>query len=84
MRRLSLALVGVAVLLLLAFSSVFIVTAQEQALVLRFGEIRRVISQPGIYFKIPTSFVDTVQKIEHRLLSFEIEDIRIGTRDSEP
>jgi membrane protease subunit HflC len=81
MRRLSVGLIGVAVILLLAFSSIFIVTAQEQALVLRFGEIRRVIAQPGIYFKIPTSFVDTVQKIEHRLLSFEIEDIRVQVRD---
>jgi membrane protease subunit HflC len=49
--------------------------------VLRFGEITRVIEEPGIYFKVPTAFVDTVQKIEDRLLSFEIEDIRVQVRD---
>ena len=48
---------------------------------LRFGEITRVIQKPGIYFKIPTSFVDTVQIIEDRLLSFDLEDIRVQVRD---
>ena len=48
---------------------------------LRFGEIIRVIREPGIYFKIPTSFVDTVQIIENRLLSFDLEDIRVQVRD---
>ena len=63
------------------YSSIFIVNEREQALVLRFGEITRVIREPGIYFKIPTAFVDTVQIIEDRLLSFDIEDIRVQVRD---
>jgi membrane protease subunit HflC len=40
-----------------------------------------VIEEPGIYFKIPTAFVDTVQIIEDRLLAIEIEDIRVQVRD---
>jgi membrane protease subunit HflC len=40
-----------------------------------------VIREPGIYFKIPTAFVDTVQIIEDRLLAIEIEDIRVQVRD---
>ena len=81
MRRLPVILVAVLALLVLIYSSVFIVNERDQAIVLRFGEITRVIREPGIYFKFPTAFVDTVQKIEDRLLSFEIEDIRVQVRD---
>ena len=81
MRRLSAVLIGLAVVAFLVYSSIFIVNEREQALVLRFGEITRVIREPGIYFKIPTTFVDTVQMIDDRLLSFEIEDIRVQVRD---
>ena len=81
MRRLSTLLAGLLVVLFLVYSSVFIVNEREQAIVLRFGEIKRVIKEPGIYFKVPTAFVETVQKIEDRLLSFEIEDIRVQVRD---
>jgi membrane protease subunit HflC len=81
MRRLSAVLIGLLVAVFLLYSSIFIVNPREQALVLRFGEITRVIRQPGIYFKVPTSFVDTVQIIENRLLSFDLEDIRVQVRD---
>jgi membrane protease subunit HflC len=81
MRGVSAVLIGALALVLLVYSSIFIVNEREQAIVLRFGEITRVIEEPGIYFKIPTAFVDTVQKIEDRLLSFEIEDIRVQVRD---
>jgi membrane protease subunit HflC len=74
-------LIGVAVVVFLIYSSIFIVNEREQALVLRFGEIKRVTKEPGIYFKIPTAFVETVQIIEDRLLSFDIEDMRVQVRD---
>jgi membrane protease subunit HflC len=81
MRRYSGVLVGLAVVAFLAYSSIFVVNEREQALVLRFGEITRVIREPGVYFKFPTTFVDSVQIIEDRLLSFDIEDIRVQVRD---
>ncbi|MBZ8135228.1 protease modulator HflC [Afifella sp. IM 167] len=81
MRRLWILLAVVVVVLFLVYSSVFVVNAREQALVLRFGEITRVIKEPGLYFKVPTNFVETVQIIEDRILSFEIEDIRVQVRD---
>jgi membrane protease subunit HflC len=81
MRRLSTLIIVFLVAVFLLYSSVFIVNQRDQAIVLRFGEITRVIREPGIYFKIPTGFVDTVQKIDNRLLSFEIEDIRVQVRD---
>jgi membrane protease subunit HflC len=81
MRRLSTVLIALIVVALLAYSSIFIVNARQQALVLRFGEITRVIQKPGIYFKLPTRLVDTVQIIDSRLLSFDLEDIRVQVRD---
>ena len=71
--------VVVAVVLFLIYSSVFVVNQREQAIVLRFGEIVDVKSEPGIYFKAPFSFfdADTVQIIENRLLRFDLDNIRV-------
>ena len=81
MRRFPAILVGLAVVGFLVYSAIFVVNERNQALVLRFGEINQVIREPGIYFKIPTGFIDTVQIIEDRLLSFDIEDMRVQVRD---
>jgi membrane protease subunit HflC len=81
MRRLTAFLILVVVVAALLYSSIFVVNEREQALVLRFGEIDQVIREPGIYFKIPTAIVDSVQIIEDRLLNFELEDLRVQVRD---
>lgn len=59
------------------FSSLFVVNAREQAIVTRFSEITRVHSDPGIYFKIPTDIVESVQVIEKRLLRYDLDDITV-------
>ena len=75
--------IGVALLALagLIYSAVFVVSPKEQAIVLRFGEITRVISEPGLYFKVPTAVVDSVQFVEKRVQRFELDDIRVQVRD---
>ncbi|WP_027058019.1 protease modulator HflC [Mesorhizobium loti] len=77
--RLPIFVVVAAVILFLLYSSVFVVNARQQALVLRFGEIVDVKSEPGIYFKAPFSFfdADTVQLIENRVLRFDLDNIRV-------
>jgi membrane protease subunit HflC len=40
-----------------------------------------VISEPGLYFKVPTAIVDTVQFVEKRVQRFELDDIRVQVRD---
>ena len=73
---------GLAVILLgLAYSSMFVVSPKEQAIVLRFGEITRVIADPGLYFKIPTAVVDSVLYVDKRVQRFELDDIRVQVRD---
>lgn len=75
--------IGIAVVALagLIYSAVFVVSPKDQAIVLRFGEITRVISEPGLYFKIPTAVVDSVQFVEKRVQRFELDDIRVQVRD---
>jgi modulator of FtsH protease HflC len=75
--------IGLAIVALagLVYSAVFVVSPKEQAIVLRFGEITRVISEPGLYFKVPTAVVDTVQFVEKRVQRFELDDIRVQVRD---
>jgi membrane protease subunit HflC len=50
----------------IAYSSLFLVRQTEQAIVVRLGEPRRVITDPGLNFKAP--FIETVINIEKRIL----------------
>ncbi|MDO1584455.1 protease modulator HflC [Rhizobium oryzicola] len=80
--RLPAFLIGLGVLFFLVYSSVFVVNEREQAIVVRFGNIRDVKSDPGIYFKLPFSFMDAdrVQFIEDRSLRFDLDNIRVQVR----
>jgi membrane protease subunit HflC len=63
-------------ILVLVYASIFVVNEREQAIVLRFGEIQDVKTEPGLYFKAPFAFAgfDTVQIIEDRLLRLDLVD----------
>jgi membrane protease subunit HflC len=77
--RLPFIVVAVAIVLFLAWSSIFVVNERQQAIVLRFGEIVDVKSEPGIYFKLPLPFIeaDNVQMIEDRVMRFDLDVIRV-------
>nr|WP_108004287.1 protease modulator HflC [Mycoplana dimorpha] len=77
--RLPAILVGLAVVLFLAYSSVFVVNARQQAIVVRFGEIQSVKTEPGIYFKLPFGFMDadSVQYVSDQALRFDLDNIRV-------
>ena len=72
-------IIGVVLLaaLYVFFSSIYVVNERDQAIVTRFGQITDVRTEPGIYFKIPTDIVDSVQIIEDRLLRQDIGDLRV-------
>lgn len=71
MDRRVLAIVGVVLVAvgILAMSALFIVDQTEQALVLQFGQPRRVIRDPGLWVKRP--FIENVIFYDRRLLDFE-------------
>jgi len=72
-------IVGVVILaaIYVFFSSLYVVNEREQAIVLRFGQIQDIRTEPGIYFKVPTDIMDTVQIIEDRLLRYDIANMRV-------
>lgn len=51
------------------YSSIFFVHQTQQALVLRFGEPRRIILEPGLQYKAP--LIDTVILIDKRILDLD-------------
>jgi membrane protease subunit HflC len=72
-------LIAVGVLLFLVYSSVFVVNERQQAIVIRFGQIQDVKTEPGLYFKLPFGFMDadSVQYIQDQALRFDLDNIRV-------
>lgn len=60
-------------------SSLFIVDERERALVLRFGQIKQVVTEPGLGFKVP--LIDEVVRYEDRILSLETNVIEVTPAD---
>lgn len=63
------ALVIIIVAAVVGYSSIFTVYQTRQALVVRFGEPKRVISEAGLHFKAP--FIDNVIYVDKRILDLE-------------
>ena len=74
MNRLFLALVAVLVAIVALSSSLFVVDQRQFAAVFGLGEIKRVISQPGLYFKVPAPF-ENVVFLDKRILTLQSPDI---------
>lgn len=72
--------VGIVVVALIAFNLfTFTVDETRKAAVLRFGEIIRVIEQPGLQFKTP--IINKVVYLDDRILSYDIQPRDILTSD---
>ena len=59
----------VGALAVVAFFSIFIVKEVNQAIVLQFGDPKRIISKPGLNFKIP--FIQNVVFLDKRILNLD-------------
>ncbi len=60
---------GIAAIGIIGSASLFTVNEAQQALVLQFGEPRRVIAEPGLKFKLP--FVQEVRILDRRVLDLD-------------
>ena len=67
MRKIILPIIGV--LALTAFFSIFIVKEVNQAIVLQFGDPKRIILKPGLNFKLP--FIQNVVFLDKRILNLD-------------
>lgn len=74
--------IAIAILVILVglgLNSVFVVDEREKALVLRFGEVQQVRTNPGLGFKIPV--IDTVVKYDDRILSLTTQPLEVTPED---
>jgi membrane protease subunit HflC len=79
MRRSTLILPALAILVALILSSVFIVDERERALVLQFGQIKSIKNDPGIGFKIP--LIQDVVKYDDRIQPLDTDEIEVTPSD---
>ena len=79
MRKLAFILPAALIVLAIALSSIFIVDPRQQALVLQFGQVKQVIENPGIGFKIP--LVQNVVYYDGRILGLPTKPLEITPLD---
>jgi membrane protease subunit HflC len=70
-----------ALALLTLYASAFIVHQNEQALVLRFGNPKQIIRQPGLKWKVP--FIDTVEYFDKRILDIDTTAQEVTASDQQ-
>ncbi len=81
MQRLMPYLVGLLIILAVLSSCIFVVRERDYALLFTLGEVRKVISEPGLYFKAPPPFQNVVT-LDKRILTIESTDAeRIQTSE---
>jgi len=73
MNRLFAAISAALILILFVSSCVFVVDQRQFGLVFALGEVKRVISEPGLYLKLPPPFQNVVF-IEKRILTIDSPD----------
>jgi membrane protease subunit HflC len=79
MRKSAFLLPIAAVAVIGVLSSIFIVDEREKALVLQFGQIKQVVEEPGLGFKIP--LIQEVVRYDGRILSLDTETIEVTPSD---
>jgi modulator of FtsH protease HflC len=70
-----------AIVVVAVYMSTFVVNERQKALVLRFGDINRIVELPGLYFKLPIA--DTVTMIEDRIIVWENDNRPVQDKDSQ-
>ncbi len=73
MDRLIPAVIGLFIALAALSSCVFVVNERNYAVVFALGEIKEVISEPGLYFKLPPPF-QNIQQFDKRVLTIDTPD----------
>lgn len=61
----------VAIAAIVFYAMTFVVQQTQSALVLRFGAVRSVVTQPGLYFKLPAPF-EQVTLLDNRILDLDL------------
>lgn len=70
-------LIAIFVIALLAYNSLFIISARDKAVQLRFGQLVKDNLKPGLHWKIP--LVDTIKVFDGRLQTLDVPSERFLT-----
>ena len=73
MNRIASSLIAAFVVLMLLSSTVFVVDQRRYAIVFALGQIKEVIREPGLHFKLPPPFQNVVY-LDNRMLTIESAD----------
>jgi modulator of FtsH protease HflC len=79
MRKLPILLILLVVAGFVALSSIFIVDERQKAMVLQFGQVRQVVEEPGMGFKVP--FVQNVVYYDSRIQGIETQSLEVTPLD---
>ena len=77
--KLTLLLTSIFAILIILISNVFIVKENEYRVVSQFGQIKRLIQDPGINMKIP--FIQTVMTLPKNQMTNNVSEEEITTKD---
>ena len=81
MRKLIIAAVIIIVALVVLRQTLYVVDVTEQVIILRFGEVVNTEETPGLNVKLP--FVDTVVRLDRRVLRIDAPPVSMPDRDKE-
>ena len=79
MKRLALIVPALVIAGALFLSSIFVVDERENVLVLQFGQVRQVRTDPGLYFRIP--FIQDVVRYDARILGLQSQPLEVTPLD---
>ncbi len=79
MKRLALLIPALVIAVALFLSSIFVVDERENVLVLQFGQVRQVRTDPGLYFRIP--FIQDVVRYDARILGLQSQPLEVTPLD---
>lgn len=81
MRNLIIAAIVIIVALVLLRQALYVVDVTEQVIILRFGEVVNTHTEPGLNVKVP--FVDTVVRLDKRILRIDAPPVSMPDREKE-
>jgi membrane protease subunit HflC len=79
MRKITLIIPALVVAVAIGLSALFIVDERENVLVLQFGQVKQVRSEPGLYFRIP--FIQEVVRYDARILGLQSQPLEVTPLD---
>lgn len=77
--KLTLILTAIFALAVIMIANIFIVKEDEYRVVRQFGEIKRIVQEPGMNMKIP--FIQSVTSLPKSLMTYNVSEAEINTKD---